>query len=292
MRCSTCGSSASAASAEPARTPDRPLDAPLIPDGLDAAIAFVRHGESTFIHEGRFQGQAETPLTETGRRQAALVATRLATPAAAPALPLPDAPPLEVVHSPLARARETAGSIAAAVGSGDGAAARPEPGFVEIGQGEWEGLHREEIVARYGERLAAWRRTPTLAWAPGGESLADVAGRVRPALARTMASLAAAGPRGTIDRDLVAGYDAGVLRHPWSIVVAHDGVFKICLLTLFDLPLERFWMWTMDLAAITVVEFQAGRAVLRAHNLTGHLATLLDEAAVAETEQRSRTGAL
>jgi broad specificity phosphatase PhoE len=75
-------------------------------------------------------------------------------------------------------------------------------------------------------------------------------------------------------------------------VVAHDGVFKISLLTLFDLPLERFWMWTMDLCAITVVEFRAGRAVLRAHNLTGHLAGLLDEEAQATQDVRSRSGAL
>ena len=41
------------------------------------------------------------------------------------------------------------------------------------------------------------------------------------------------------------------LDHPWSIVVGHDGVFKVALLTLFDLPLDRFWMWSMDLCGIT-----------------------------------------
>ena len=74
--------------------------------------------------------------------------------------------------------------------------------------------------------------------------------------------------------------------------MGHDGVFKVSLLTLFDLPRERFWMWTMDLCAITVVEVRAGRPVLRAHNLTGHLAGLLDEAAVEAQEERSRSGAL
>ena len=48
----------------------------------------------------------------------------------------------------------------------------------------------------------------------------------------------------------------------------------------------------MDLAAITVVEFRAGRPVLRAHNLTDHLAALLDETAREEQEERSRSGAL
>ena len=64
------------------------------------------------------------------------------------------------------------------------------------------------------------------------------------------------------------------------------------LLTLFDLPLERFWMWSMDLCGISVIEFRAGRPVLRAHNLTAHLAALTDEQALAELEDRSRSGAL
>ena len=79
--------------------------------------------------------------------------------------------------------------------------------------------------------------------------------------------------------------------HPWSIAVGHDGVFKVALLTLFELPLERFWMWATYFAAITVVEFRAGRPVMRAHNLTGP-APLLDEAAQEEQERRSRSGAL
>ena len=58
------------------------------------------------------------------------------------------------------------------------------------------------------------------------------------------------------------------------MLVGHDGVFKVALLTLFGLPIERFWMWSMDLCGISVVEFRAGRPVLRAHNLTDHLAAL------------------
>ena len=64
------------------------------------------------------------------------------------------------------------------------------------------------------------------------------------------------------------------------------------MLTLFDLPLERFWMWSFDLCGITVVELRAGRPVLRAHNLTEHLAPLLDAAALAERAAREATGAL
>jgi probable phosphoglycerate mutase len=221
------------------------------------------------------------------------VAQRLARPHDPPTLPVPDGLPREIIHSPLRRAAQTAERItAAAIAAGSSPRLHADPGFLEIGQGEWEGLHRDEIGARYGDQLAAWRRTPASAWAPGGESLADVAARVRPALAATLGRLASGGAAGSLDRDQVAGYAGAAWDVPWSIVVAHDGVFKIALLTLFDLPLERFWMWTMDLCAITVVEFRAGRAVLRAHNLTGHLAGLLDEEAQAAQEARSRSGAL
>jgi probable phosphoglycerate mutase len=264
---------------------------PLIPAGLDATLVLVRHGESEFITQGRFQGQAETPLSATGLRQAALVAERLAHPHDAPALPLPEGALRELVHSPLRRTTQTTEAIAAAMLPSP--VARPDAGFLEIGQGEWEGLHRDEIGVRYADSLAAWRRTPTEVWAPGGESLAQVAARVRPALSGVLAALAEGGTPGSLDRNQVAGYgDDTPSTLPWSIVVGHDGVFKVTLLTLFDLPLERFWMWTMDLAAISVVEFRGGRAVLRAHNLTGHLATLLDEAAQEAQEARSRSGAL
>ena len=262
----------------------------LIPDLLDATLVLVRHGESEYIVEGRFQGQAETALSATGLRQAALVAERLAHPHDPPALPLPSGAVREIVHSPLRRTTQTAEAVASQLDAAP--ALRPDPGFLEIGQGEWEGLHRDEISARYGDVLAAWRRTPLTAWAPGGESLTEVQTRLRPALSGVLRVLADAGVPGSLDRSQVAGYMDVVPTHPWSILVGHDGVFKVALLTLFDIPLEKFWMWTMDLAAITVVEVRAGRPVMRAHNLTGHLAPLLDEAAQEEQEARSRSGAL
>jgi phosphoserine phosphatase len=271
-------------------------EAPLIPDGLDATLVLVRHGESTHIAEGRFQGQADTPLTGIGRRQAALVAARLAAPRVPPVLPIPPGPPLELVHSPLGRATETAAAIETAMRAGGwDVTKRADDGFPEIGQGDWQGLHRDEVTARYGPELAAWRRTPVSDWAPGGESLPEARARIRPALAAMLARLGEGRPPGTLDRSQVAGYGDPVSANPWSVVVAHDGVFKIVLLTLFDLSLERFWMWSMDLCAITVIEFRAGRAVMRAHNLTAHLGPLDSDregaAHKAAAEERERSGA-
>jgi probable phosphoglycerate mutase len=169
---------------------------------------------------------------------------------------------------------------------------RPDAGFLEIGQGEWEGLHHAEIEARWGDVLATWRRQPLDAWAPGGESLRDVQARLRPAITTLLGRLAAGGVPGTLDGPQVAGYRDAPAEQPWSVLVGHDGLFKVLLLTLFDLPLERFWMWSFDLAGISVIEFRAGRVVVRAMNLTEHLAPLLDEASKEATEERQRSGAL
>ena len=99
-----------------------------VPPSLAATLVFLRHGQSEWLAEGRFQGRSDTPLTSLGRRQAALAGARLAAPDAPPRLPVPAGEPLAVVHSPLARTRETAEAVAAAfatAGSTAGSPARP-----------------------------------------------------------------------------------------------------------------------------------------------------------------------
>lgn len=278
-----------------------PLDGypPLIPPGLDAVLAFVRHGESEWVARGLFQGQGDSPLTELGRRQALLTARRIARRARRPMLPLPGGPPRSVVHSPLARAAETATLIARAVstGRGEDALAAPvplqaEPGLLEIGQGEWEGLPGSEIVERWGGLLQAWREDPLTAWAPGGESLAEVSTRARTALRVLLADLATADTMAGEHRSQVLGYADLPSDEPWSIVVGHDGVFKVALLALLELPLARFWSMPFALCGITVVEIRNGRPRLRLHNATDHLADVQTAEARHRDEGRRTTGAL
>ena len=142
----------------------------------------------------------------TGRRQAALVgrAARRARTLRPPCRSRP-APPLAIVHSPLGRAdRDRAIAIATAAADPAGTAVARSArirGFARDRPGRVGGPARDEIAARYGERLAAWRRTPLTAWAPGGESLADVRARVRPAPGRRSSrGSPTAGRPGTIDR--------------------------------------------------------------------------------------------
>lgn len=247
------------------------------------------------IVEGRFQGRTETPLSPLGRRQAELAGIRLADPVGPPRIPVPARPPVDIVHSPLGRATETAAAAHGALGRVHGIGAlpdlAPDPGLLEIAQGDWEGLHRDDVVARYPAELEAWRIRPSVAHAPGGEALSAASERVRPSLQRIIDRLAGAVPGTGPDRTSVGGYPAGHgADAPWSLLVGHDGIFKVALLALLDLPLDRFWAFPWSLTGISVVELVSGRAVLRAHNLTDHLGALqadLDEPVIAAAEARS-----
>lgn len=278
-----------------------------LPPRLTATLVLVRHGESTWIAEGRFQGRLDPPLSPLGERQAALVADRLARPADGVALPVPAGPPAGVWHSPLARAARTAQLIA-------DEQAVPVPvqaavGLTEIAQGEWEGLPHAEVRARWPAELAAWRRSPMSDHAPGGESLAAAVARVAGALAEIIGNLVArAGVTGGGDPDAAAaaaslrfdpvpGYPISEVAgeptsEPWAVLVAHDGIFRLALMTLLHVPYERFWSFPFNLCAISVIGLHDGVPVLRAHNLTDHLAPLADEETAAAEARGERRGAL
>lgn len=124
-------------------------------------LFLVRHGESTWNADGRWQGQADPPLSELGERQARSAAAAVA--ALAPAI---------VVASDLERARSTAALLA------PGVVLEVEAAFRERDAGEWTGLTRDEIEERYPGDLAAWRSPPHF---EGDEPLLA---RVMPAVAR------------------------------------------------------------------------------------------------------------
>ncbi len=268
--------------------------APFIPRGLDGVLVLLRHGQTQFIVEKRFQGAMEAPLTTLGELQATLAGRRLAAPTADPALPIPDSAPFAIVHSPLGRARRSAEIAAEALrpAGRSGPPLRSDAGFTEIGQGGWEGLTDAEITARFGDSLANWRRWPTRFAAPGGETLEQVAARVEASLSALLADMADGSVPGTLDRHQVLGYDdAAPDRRRWSLIVAHGGVFRVVVCVLLGLQLEHFWNFDFGLGAITVVEVRAGRAALRALNLDSHLGAEANPE-TAETSGREASGAL
>lgn len=242
-------------------------------------LALVRHGESEWIAEGRFQGHGDPPLSDAGRRQAMAVGARLAAPASMPSLPVPAEPPLAIWHSPLRRAAQTAQAIHDARRAD--APLRPLDALMELGQGEWEGLTHDEVRRQYPRELAAWRDDPLNNHAPGGEALRDAlvrAQEARSAILGTGADVTADDEgAGKAPAEPVLGYERtfkGSAGPQWAIAVAHDGVLRLLMLDLLGIGIEHFWSFPLALASVTVLDLSAGVVRLRAHNLDEHIAAL------------------
>jgi broad specificity phosphatase PhoE len=240
-------------------------------------LALVRHGESAWIAERRFQGRGDPPLSAVGLRQATAVGARLAEPLAAPSVPVPDIAPLAIWHSPLRRASQTAQAIHEAREAD--APLRPLEELTELGQGEWEGLTHDEVRSRYPAQLAAWRTDPLNNHAPGGESLPQAHERARTArdiiLGRVEGGMVAASA-GT-PAEPVLGYERayGSARAPeWAIVVAHDGILRLLMLDLLEVGIGHFWSFPFALAGVSVLDLSTGVVRLRAHNLDEHIVAL------------------
>ena len=134
--------------------------------GYDVYLA--RHGETAYNHEGRFQGQGEVPLNDTGRAQAAELAERAAGYGFR-----------ALWCSPLLRARETSDVVAAKIGLEPQADAR----LMETDAGDWTNLTFADVRAKTPELFDAFAAAdPGFAF-PGGESFAEQEVRVSSALA-------------------------------------------------------------------------------------------------------------
>ena len=130
-------------------------------------LCLVRHGQTDWNLEGRYQGQSDVPLNENGLAQARSLIERLNGRTFA-----------AVYSSDLKRARQTAKPIANKLGL----PVQIEPRLREINQGEWEGVLVEDIKARYAEIWSQRTVDPASVRPPGGETVSEVAERVYAAL--------------------------------------------------------------------------------------------------------------
>ena len=133
----------------------------------------VRHGETEWNREGRFQGALDSPLTAKGRAQAVAVGEILRR-------HLGPAPDLSILHSPQGRAVHTLDLLRETTGWTVPTSA--DDRLREIGVGDWAGRTRAEIH----QEVTLPDGTPFLALyglAPGGEGFAEVEARVRAVLA-------------------------------------------------------------------------------------------------------------
>ena len=127
-------------------------------------FVFIRHGETDWNRQQRFQGQIDVPLNETGRAQAQRLGARLAA-----------EPPDVLLASDLLRTRQTGEPLS----QHWGLAAALRPAFREQSFGVLEGLDVPTIKARHPELWAHWLEHRADFCLPGGgESIRQFHARV------------------------------------------------------------------------------------------------------------------
>ena len=196
-------------------------------------LILVRHGETQWNAEEIFRGRADIPLSETGLRQAELLADYLA-----------DMEIEAVYSSPLQRAYKTAEAIA----SRHGITVRLEPGLLDLDFGEWEGKTWQRVQEEYQELAGQWLAAPEKIRFPAGEGLDDVKQR-----AVQVVNNAIAIHRGTV------------------VLVSHRVVLKVLICYLLGLDNSHFWNIRLDTCGMTTFLFENGRFILTAHNNTSFL---------------------
>jgi probable phosphoglycerate mutase len=204
----------------------------------------VRHGETNWNRDKRFQGQIDVPLNDQGRVQAAEAAEFLAS------IPIDRA-----VSSPMLRPKETAEII---LKRHPDVELELNELLCEISHGLWEGKLEAEIEAAYPGDLKQWQQAPETVQMPEGENLQQVWQRAITAWQQILAAT----PEQTGDRPVT------------TLVVAHDAVNKALLCALVGQGPEHFWTFKQGNGAVTVIDYPHGisaKPVIQAMNITSHL---------------------
>ena len=108
---------------------------------MATTIVLVRHGETDWNRDNRFQGHANPPLNDAGREQAHALAEELRSERFA-----------ALYTSPLRRAAETAAILGAELGLSP----VENASLMEVDVGSWSGLTRTEVEARSPDGFARW----------------------------------------------------------------------------------------------------------------------------------------
>ncbi|AUS99865.1 histidine phosphatase family protein [Nostoc sp. CENA543] len=213
----------------------------LRPHHQGVRLLLVRHGETQWNRETRFQGQIDVPLNDNGRQQAQKAGEFLQNVAIDFA-----------VSSTMARPKETAEII---LQHHPDVNLELQAGLREISHGLWEGKLEVEIDQEFPGELHLWRTAPATVQMPEGENLQQVWERST-ATWQAIVESALANQRQT------------------GLIVAHDATNKTLLCHILGLPADNFWNFRQGNGAVSVIDYPAGLnglPVLQAMNITSHL---------------------
>lgn len=197
-------------------------------------LIVVRHGQTLWNLQRKYQGHSDIALSDTGLKQAEAVAERLA------------AETIDAVYaSDLSRAFKTAECIAAK----HNLTVNVVPELREIKFGDWEGLTYEEISERWPGLLGKLWTTPDELQIPGGETFQQLKERAYAAIKKIVAD------------------------HPDQTVavVAHGGTIGTILCAMLEIHLNHVWSIRQDNTAVNIVDFYDGRPTMTLLNCVRHL---------------------
>lgn len=207
-----------------------------------AHLYIIRHGETLWNREDRFQGSTDIPLSDRGRAQARRVADYLA-----------DKPLDAIYSSPLSRALDTARAVAEKVGL----EVQIVDDLQEINVGQWSGKTWAEIEDIWPELKRKWIENPLLSGPPpGGEDYNDFRRRCVDALDGIAAAHA--------DSDQVA-------------VVCHGGVIRAVLTILLGMPwTTRGRLYSLNCSITRMRWKPGGTVIIDGYNDACHLGDTLE----------------
>ena len=194
-------------------------------------IILIRHGQTNWNLERRYQGSADTCLNTTGHAQASMLARRFKGERID-----------RVYSSDRRRSREFASMIFTSF------AIEPVPDLREVSFGIFEGLTYDEILARHSEIYKKWIKDPFGVTIPGGESPDRFVSRVMAAFDKIVSSCD--------EKERLA-----IVTHGGPISVIANGISGA----------KSFWEKIPDTASVSVIEIRKEKRLMKAFNDTSHL---------------------
>lgn len=199
-------------------------------------LYMMRHGETVWNTERRYQGMTDIELSQTGIKQAECAEKRF------------ENIEIDKIYcSPLKRAMATAKPIAEAKKLD----IIPEENFREIHFGEWEGMTVPELKAKYGDTYMNFIKNPHLYNFPGEENISNVINRLKPSL------------------DRIIENESGNI-----LIVSHGGIIRLMIIYIMGLDNSWFTKMWINNTAISIIEIKDDRRLMLTVNDSAHLSDI------------------
>lgn len=199
-------------------------------------LYFMRHGETVWNTERRYQGMTDIELSAEGIRQAKCAAERFK-----------NIHINKIYCSPLKRAMATAEPIA----ENKGLKIIKEDSFREIYFGEWEGMTVPDLTEKYGDSYINFIREPHNYGFPGEQSVDKVIERIKPSVER-----------------IIKNDDGNVL------IISHGGIIRLMIMYIMGLDNSWFTKMWINNTGISIIEIKKNRRLMLTINDSAHLTAM------------------